>query len=217
MVNVCNVVEAVCEHLALRDPSHTSAVVLPGESRHAVLLRARTLPFANAVDIIEYRRATASLVDEYNHLCAQPIAWCRDADDSKTTQLGELHRRLWVLTERYAPGFLRPPPTACGGTLLSTANKHGGGSPTRTVCALCCADMQNASGYCDVCNTVLYEVSMNSLVAVAARVTRLSGFIFFLAVLLVGRLEVPKVLFVVRHRSPDHGVVRGVLRQTGKP
>lgn len=107
-------------------------------------------------------------------MCAQPIAWCRNTDDTKAVQLGELHRQLWVITERYLPGYLVVPPGVSSAaslspsslTLSTTSSNHNTtttANNTRASCALCCADMNNASGFCDVCNTVLYETSMNSL------------------------------------------------------
>ena len=105
----------------------------------------------------QYRQAVAQILRAYESVRSQPVSWCRTvADDSKLGILGEIYRQFWVVSESFAPGLLSPP----------SASAAGDRDPGHVTCATCSADMNpSGSGVCDVCSTVLYEGTMNHLVA----------------------------------------------------
>lgn len=164
------VVERVCQHLMQPSamllstrPSRSakrsrhSRLCDQAESLHAVR-QAGGLAMASDWSPLspEYRQAVCGLLEAYERVRSRPVAWCRTGpDDTRTAMVNDIYRQLWVLTERFAPGIVAPP------TVAEREVERG-----RVPCATCNADMNPAGGgVCEACGTVLYEGTMNHLVA----------------------------------------------------
>jgi hypothetical protein len=155
--NIHAIVDAVCQCLSQTAPADCQSFVQPLcllSSRH---LRAAAQWDAGPHDlrVLEFIQAVAPLLQQYDDLRQKPIAWRGDTPDAATGPVTSgLMATLWSIVERHAPGFLAYPQVVTQSEMPPM---------TRTTCAMCCADMQGTTGTCDVCSTVLYEVSMNNM------------------------------------------------------
>ena len=134
-------------------PAATPSVLT---SRHLQSLEEERMHTEDTGDLqlLQFRHAVEPLLAQVTSTHVQPIAW-----RSPSTEEGQLeshvYQTLWNIVEQHAPGLMAYPMipnTAC-------LEKR----PIRTACAMCCADMAGTNGTCEVCNTVLYEVSMNHM------------------------------------------------------
>ena len=106
--------------------------------------------------VLEFCQAVGPILEQVNKFRKQPVSW--QGDGPGTGLPVGVMTALWNLVEHYAPGFLSHP--ASQNTVPNDVSPPCAG---RTSCAMCCADMQSSNGTCDVCSTVLYEVSMNQV------------------------------------------------------
>ena len=104
------------------------------------------------MQILEFSQAIAPILEQYENLRRQPISWCTAESSKLSNPSHDMWVALWTIVERHAPGLLAYPQA----TIAEADMVHG----SRTSCAMCCADMQGTNGTCDLCSTVLYEVSM---------------------------------------------------------
>ena len=150
--DVHGVVDAVCEYMATQEVTPMDVDVDPIlTSRHHRCFHVPLRP--TDLRIIEFRQAIGPLLEASSpsHPQRTTASW--------RTVVNEGHQHtLWSIVERFAPGFLTyPTPSPPHPSSVATT------PVPKTTCAMCCADMHGTSGTCDVCSTVLYEISMNNM------------------------------------------------------
>ena len=155
------IVEAVAAHIQHREdrtPWVPRASLLPSlhsetmervRNQRAKRKRYHSLP-------LEYRYATAHILDEWNRHSTQPITFdlwqgaaaAGDGAFGQCERLHRLHRELYAITERYAPGVMTAP---------APRTPEAGGAPT-SVCPMCGSDVPIvASGACVICSAALCD------------------------------------------------------------
>lgn len=100
-----------------------------------------------------YRHAVAHILGEWTKIAARPIPfnhWHRTGAASLTEHRLRLHRKLFAVTERFAPGVMPAPtaaPPAAAVAMLSNCGMCGGDVPVV------------ASGVCEICSAVLADTT----------------------------------------------------------
>lgn len=119
---------------------------------------------------MEYRQAVAHILDEWSKISVQPIPLRQWQQRGGRVPLCErrcrLHRDLYAITERFAPGVMAPPVVTVGSggtakTLLSACTDREWRVPSTTTTipgTNCGSDVPVvASGVCEICTTMLCE------------------------------------------------------------
>lgn len=157
--NVVAIIDAVSD-MILKDPTNQPCSLSPEAasltSRHSHQLHQEMecLREPGDMQLLQFRRAVEPVLARLSNAQNQPVPWRSCVSDDYETD-GTLLQTLWNVIEQYAPGVLTYP--------SNRVTSLGEPRPTRTACAMCCADMNGTNGTCDVCSTVLYEVSMNHM------------------------------------------------------
>ena len=151
--SIFNTVANVCHQLSM--PVTGEPITMPPTlpSQHSRHLMACGFDRGD-LRLLEFYNAISPLLGKLNIAINQPVAWRGAPADGGPQPDPSLLQALWNIVERYTPTTL---------TWTSSPMGPTEAPPSRSTCAMCCADMHGTNGTCDVCSTVLYEVSMNHM------------------------------------------------------